>query len=216
VSALDDLAEEMVASIRSLLTLTIGLIGVALGGFLTSRNQRKEREQRFFRDQLAEFYAPMLAMHNIIRAKSEIRLKMSRTAHEEWQRLINEAQRFGIDRVQEVRKEAWPKYEKIIEYENQQLSDELLPLYRRMRELFVEKMHLAEPSTRGHFDALVEFVEMWDRWRGGALPPEVSERIGPREENLKPFYEDLAANFEKLQTAQKYRATRKIANRDRS
>ena len=35
-----------------------GLIGVAIGGFIASRNQKQER--RHHRDQLVEFYAPLL------------------------------------------------------------------------------------------------------------------------------------------------------------
>jgi hypothetical protein len=180
-----------------------GLVGVALGAILTSRNQRKERKERFIHDQLTEFYAPMLGIRERLRAKGEIRLKVSNAANAEWRRLMQEARGPGIDHLQKVREESWPKFERIIEHNNQQLKEELLPLYREMVDLFTAKMHFAESPTRQHFAALVEFVEMWDRWLRGALPAEVAERVGPNEENLKPLYTDLGENFERLQAALK-------------
>jgi hypothetical protein len=72
-----------------------------------------------------------------------------------------------------------------------------------MTDLFTAKMHLAEPSTRKHFGALIEFVEMWERSLRGALPGEVIEVVGANEENLTAFYTDLEGNFERLQAALK-------------
>jgi hypothetical protein len=93
----------------------------------------------------------------------------------------------------------WPAFEKIIEDDNRKLEAEYIPLYRQMLDLFTSKMHLAEPSTRQHLGALVEFVELWERCLRGALPGEVVARIGPDEENLSAFYADLEANFTRLQ-----------------
>jgi hypothetical protein len=61
-------------------------------------------------------------------------------------------------------------------------------------------MHLTEPSTRQHFLVLVELVE---RWLRGALPAEVVERLGPDEQKLFSFYEDLEKNLSRLQAALK-------------
>jgi len=64
--------------------------------------------------QLREFYAPMLRIRERLRSKNVIRLKVSKVAHEEWTRLIEEA----ID-LHETRKQLSPEFEKIIDYENQ-------------------------------------------------------------------------------------------------
>ena len=57
---------------------------------------------------------------------------------------------------------------------------------------FADNMSLADPSTRDHFGALVEFVEIWNRWLDKTLPKETLEFLGHSEEKLKPFYKDLA------------------------
>lgn len=177
------------------------LIGVAIGGFITSRNQKKERQQRFIRDQLTEFYAPLLGMRERLRASGEIRLKVRNAAGTEWPRLVEEAREHSLERLRELEEQTWPAYAKIIEDDNQKLEAEVIPQYRQMMELFTAKMHLAERSTRAHFGVLVEFVELWERFLRKGLPWELAARIGPDEENLTGFYADLEANFERLQSA---------------
>jgi len=185
---------ELLSQIDLLAPAVSGLVGVALGGFLTSWNQRKERKERFISDQLREFYGPMLAIREGLRARNDVRVKVSEAAHQEWPRLVKEA-----PDIHELRKHRSAEYEKIIDYENEQLRNETIPLYAQMVKLFTEKMYLAESSTRRHFPALVEFVEMWNRVFQKALPPEVSERVGPNDISLEVFYRDLETNFERLQ-----------------
>ncbi len=48
----------MAPVLLALITTASGLIGVVLGGWLTSRNQKRERQIRFFHEQLGEFYGP--------------------------------------------------------------------------------------------------------------------------------------------------------------
>ncbi len=146
----------------------------------------------------------MLGIHETLRAKSEIRLKVSNAAHAVWPRLIEETRSAGSDQPSRTRREELStEFNMIIEHDNRQLKEELMPLYREMIDTFTAKMHLAEPSTRQHFAALVEFVEMWDRSLRGTLPRDVAERVGANEENLQSFYRDLEANFERLQAALK-------------
>jgi hypothetical protein len=70
-----------------------------------------------------------------------------------------------------------------------------------MVDLFSAKMQLAEPSTIQHFQALVEFVEIWNRWLDQSLPPEVLGQLRHSEETLNAFYEDVADNFVRMQHA---------------
>ncbi len=122
-------------------------------------------------------------------------MKVSNAARTAWPRRLEEAP--------EKREEIWPEYEKIIEHDNQQLKEELIPLYGHMMDLFTAKMHLTEASTRAHFAVLVEFVEMWNRSLRGSLPREVAELVGANEDTLMPFYGDLKTNFDRLQSALK-------------
>jgi hypothetical protein len=156
------------------------------------------------RDQLAEFYAPMLGIRERLRAKGEIRLKVRNAAGRVWPRLMEEAREGGTEQLRETREQLSPQFRNIIRDDNRQWEEELLPLYRQMVDVFTGKMHFAELSTRQHFGALIEFVEMWERWLRDVLPREVIECVGPNEENLTAFYTDLRTNFERLQTALKH------------
>ena len=182
-----------------LISAASGLIGVAVGAWMTGRHQASERRYRYLLQQLTEFYSPMLGMREQIRIKSEIRLKISNAAGTAWPELVADAQEAGLDAVQELQEKRWPGFERIIEYENRQFEQETLPLYRQMLQLFTAKSHPAEASTRSHHSQLIEFVEIWDRWLGAALPPEVLKRLEHDEERLQPLYQDLAAHFERLQ-----------------
>jgi hypothetical protein len=83
-----------------------------------------------------------------------------------------------------------------LDYNNRQLTEEIIPLYRL--DIFTDRMWLAEASTMRHYPALVEFVEVWNRFLDKSLPREVIDQIEHKEENLKPFYDDLQTHFTKL------------------
>lgn len=188
-------------ALLAFISATGTLVGVLVGGWLTSRNQKRERQTRFFREQIGEFYGPMLAMRAEVLAKSELRLKISGAAGAAWHGLVAEARRGGgIQLVREVREASFPIFEEIIKYNNRQFAEEIMPIYRKMAERFVEKMHFAEVSTIGYLEELIDFVEIWNRWLAESLPGEVVERLGHSEEKLFPFYRDVASQFVALQT----------------
>lgn len=186
-----------------LISAASALIGVAIGGLIASHNQKQERRQHFIRDQLADFYAPLLGMRERLRAGGEIRLKVRTAAGAEWPCLVAEAREHSFDRLRELEEQRWPEYARIIDDDNRKLKAEDIPQYHQMLDLLTAKMHFAEPSTRQHFGALVEFVELWERCLRGALPGEVGKRIGPDEESLSGLYADLEANFTRLQAVLK-------------
>ena len=68
-----------------------------------------------------------------------------------------------------------------------------------MIEIFTTNMPLAEADTIKHFPALLEFVELWNRWIDGSLPVEVLGQLSHSEEKLFPLYDDLAEKFERMQ-----------------
>jgi len=62
------MAEHLLSQILApVIAAVSGLGGVLIGGHITSQNQKVERQQRFIRDQLTEFYAPLLGLHERIR-----------------------------------------------------------------------------------------------------------------------------------------------------
>lgn len=63
---------------------------------------------------------------------------------------------------------------------------------------FTQYMWLAEPSTLGHFAALVKFVGLWNRFLATSLPHEMLAKIDHGEKELEPLYQDLATQAERL------------------
>jgi hypothetical protein len=131
-------------------------------------------------------------------------LKIHTAAGERWSRNVEDTRKYGgPDELERLSQERFPLFEKILEYNNRDLAEEVIPIYRRMQDLCISKMHLTEGSTRAHFSALMEFVEIWNRWLAKSIPPEVVKELQHSEEKVYPLYDDLADNFERLQQARR-------------
>lgn len=175
-----------------------GILGVLVGGWITAYNQRKERLHNRIREQLDSFYAPLLGLRAQILAKSETRLKVTGATGQAWTKLMSRIDGFKVEDKIKIENERFPDFEKVIEKNDRQFIEEIMPLYREMIKYFSAKMGLAQPSTRMHFGVLVEFVEIWDRWLDKTLPQESLEFIGHSEDNLMPFYQDLSMQLDSL------------------
>ena len=174
-----------------------GLAGVLIGSWLTTRREREERRQRFIQRQLEEFYAPFCALRQEIRAKGEARVRVSKASAAEWAALFEGVE--SPEQKQEIEACHKDQFESIVTYNNKQLADEHVPGYRKMLDLFREKLWLVERSTRIHYPTLVEFVEVWNRRVAGSLPASVAEKMGHGEENLDSLYEDAERHRDQLQ-----------------
>lgn len=95
--------------------------------------------------------------------------------------------------------ELYAPYRKLIEYDNNQLREELIPLYRKMLELFTEKYWLADEDTRGYYQGFLEFVEIWERYLAEVLPGDIIRKLGHTEEKMLPFYEHVERKLSALQ-----------------
>jgi hypothetical protein len=129
-----------------------------------------------------------------------LREKVRAAAHAEWQRLCQDA-RDTADPPENLRKlstEKGPELERVFDYDNQQLVEDLVPSYRRMLTVFRDNLWLAEPETRSNLGKLIEFVELWERWLAKAVTAEVVRRLGHSEESLHPFYEHLEKKHDEL------------------
>jgi hypothetical protein len=182
--------------IQSGITGLAGLLGVVVGGWITSRTQRQERQSARKHEQLMGFYAPLRAMRAEIKAKSELRTHLHSAGEEAWAEKIR-----GVDdplRKKKIVEQERPKVGKIWDRSDEQLKKELVPLYGAMLKHFSSQMGLAEGSTLEYYPALGEFVEIWNRFLDGSLPTEVANKMDHREDKLKPFYEDVEKNFSRL------------------
>jgi len=175
-----------------------GLLGTFIGGWIANRNQSRERKQRRCGEQL-RFYAELLSIRKVILAKSELRLHLSNLAHKAWQEEIGETT--GQERSQ-LRDELYARrsdeYDKLADYSDNQLREELIPLYRKMLDYWTANMAQAEPSTQQHFATLVDFVEIWNRFLKQSLPQAVIRQITHEEKKLYPLYEDIEKQVERL------------------
>jgi hypothetical protein len=181
---------------QSVIAAISGLGGVVVGSFMTARNQKADKKRERIQQQLREFYSPLLGMHQEIKAKSELRPKVHAAANVAWQKLFIGAAD-GMEKEEiDVKNKA--RFDKVLEYSNEQLEKDLIPTYQRMLKLYTNNLWLAEDSTQGFGYVLTEFVELWNRYFSDALPREVLNEIEHTEEKLKPFYKDLQDNFERL------------------
>lgn len=173
------------------------LLGVLVGGWITTRNQKLERQHQRIREQLSNFYSVLIGMHKQIREKSQVRVKLRGIANQAYQ---NELKQAGDDpgAKKRIADSSEPLYEKLLEYDNQQLTGELVPLYQSMLDHVTKNMWLAEPSTLDHYSALVEYVELWNRGLKQSLPTEVMFEVRHEENKLYPFYADLDLQFKRL------------------
>ncbi|OHA17799.1 MAG: hypothetical protein A2664_04310 [Candidatus Taylorbacteria bacterium RIFCSPHIGHO2_01_FULL_46_22b] len=162
--------------IPPLATLLAGYIGVRYG----FKQIKIEKRLEFIEKQLKEFYSPILGRRKYIRAKSEFRLKVETISGRQWK---ENAQKGIQQSAESVSGE--------IEYNNKQLEEEFLPLYREMLTIFRDNYWLAEPETRQFYNELVEYVEGWNRWKAKGVTAETMQEIGHSEEKLKPLYDEL-------------------------
>lgn len=177
-----------------------GLIGVVVGAvltaWLTSRRDRARRRLEFVGKQLSELYSPMLGLRSEIAAHSSLRVKLQDAANSAWLDLCA-----GVapgPEAQQLTATRFPQFEALIEYDNDKLRRTLMPAYRKMLEVFRDKLWLCEPGTHSHYLQLVEFVDVWERCLSDSLPAEVLLRLHHTEANLQPLYDDLQTQHDRL------------------
>jgi len=175
-----------------------GLAGVVIGAWLTGRRERRLRRLAFTERQLKDFYSPLLGLRKEIRTRSELRVKIHNAADAAWRQLCEDARNVNVEALQQLSQTRGPEFTSLIEYDNTQLQQDLLPAYRQMVKLFRENLWLADPDTREHYPQLVEFVELWDRWLAKSIPAEVIQSLEHSEDNLKPFYDHLDVKHDAL------------------
>jgi hypothetical protein len=180
-----------------LLQMLSALVGAVIVYVFGIRKLSVQLRNTFIEKQLSEFYSPIAGYRKRIRAKSELREKISGAASASWQEICvrySEAQQ-----IMHNHDELFASYKSIIEYDNQQFREELMPLYQKMLDVFTEKYWLADVDTRAYYQDFLEFVEIWKRFLAEALPGEVIKKLGHTEENIRPFYEHLEQKISVLQ-----------------
>jgi len=161
-----------------------GLVGVLIGAWLSSRRDQSQRRLAFVEKQLAAFYSPMQGLREEVASTSTIRSRIQENAERAWREVCAQIPKSDTAALARLTQERAQEFNKIIEFDNDKLHKELLPTYRRMANLFRENYWLADRDTRLYYPAVLEFVEIWERWVAGTLPAEVWRKLDHTEDNL--------------------------------
>jgi hypothetical protein len=175
--------------IPTIVTLLAGYLGYRYG----LAHLRREKYYEFLEKQLKEFYSPMLGYLEEIRAKSNVRYEIFKATDPVWKKIVSENPIPFLDSDK-----YFEPFKKQIFYDNKQLREELIPLYRRMCKVFSKNIGIVNQSTRKWYYELTRFVEIWERWLADSIPVEVIIEIEHKEERLFPFYKDLENNMSEL------------------
>jgi len=181
---------------QSGITAGAGFLGVIVGGGVAIYSQRRQKQHDRIRDQLEKLYSPLIGILLEIRAKSEVRVKLTTAGRDSWAAQFEGVQSPHIK--QRIQQDLEPEYIRLFDYNNEQLLGDIVPLYQKMLAVFTEQIGLAEESTLTHYPALVEFVEIWNRFVKKSLPRDVLDKIEHKEETLTAFYADLRKQFDRL------------------
>jgi len=154
---------------------------------------RTKRNTDLIEKQLLEFYSPIWGCIKRIHAQGELRAEISQASNTAWQKLCERSPKPFLKHDEEFK-----PYQKLIEYDNEQLTSEVIPLYDKALEIFTTQFWLSEESTRQYYEEFYRFVEIWHRYLNRSLPMDVLKEIEHGEEKLKPFYNDIEANIMEL------------------
>jgi hypothetical protein len=189
-----DLLNNLIDLAKIVLPSALTLLGGYLGYQYGVGQFKKQKKIEFVERQIREFYSPLIGCLNRIKAKSELRYEISKTSDPAWRKIVAQHPKPFLDH-----EKYFEPFEKAILYDNDQLRNELIPLYDKMVSIFSENYWLAEPETRKWYSELSRFVDLWHRWLDKTIPSEVIQEMDHTEARLKPLYENLDVSLEKLQ-----------------
>ena len=189
-----------------------GLIGVAIGAWLTSRREQAQRKLKFIEIQLSQFYSPLLGIKNTIHRNAELRETLQSIASEQWALLCASTETYDPEDKKLLTDQKWHQFKNLIDYDDQKFEAELLPLYQEMIEIFRKNYWLADEETRTYFPTLLQYVEVWNRNLKDALPFEVWKALDHKESRLIAFYEHLEKKHNDLRNLLKSGSPVKICH----
>jgi hypothetical protein len=168
----------------------LGLGGVLAGLWWARRNELKKQRLEYAKQQLSEFYSPILSLRQHILSLSSLRKRLGEVA---------DAVYLSDNRGLHTREETAQALNGMTEFDNQQFRDVLLPMYKEMQKIFREKYWLATTEVQEHFYKLIEYIELWQRNLDKTIPGPVIAAMEVAEKKLHPLYQALEIEFQKRQ-----------------
>ena len=178
-----------------LTTILATFLGATAAFVFALRKASADRRAEFRRQQLTEFYSPIAGYAKRVRALLAMSKRVWEAKEKGWRDVLEPYHGRYTDKLDEHSE----RFAKIVEYENAQVDDELLPAYRAILEVFTSKYSFALPSTREYYEGYYAFVNHWERVKREALPTEVRQHLPHEAELLHAFFEHVENTLQKLQ-----------------
>lgn len=173
----------------------VTLFAVYLAYRFATHQARTKRNADLIEKQLQEFYSPIWGCIKRIRAQGELRSEISEACSVAWKKVCERSPKPFLNHDKE-----FEPYQRQIEYDNEKLREEVMPLYDNALEIFTSKYWLSENSTREYYEELYKFVEIWHRYLDRSIPMDALRELDHSEENLKPFYADVEQKMDELKS----------------
>lgn len=171
----------------------VTLFAVYLAYRFATHQARTKRNTDLIEKQLQEFYSPIWGCIKRIRAQGELRSDISAACSVAWKKVCERSPKPFLNHDEEFK-----PYKRQIEYDNDQLREEVIPLYDQALEIFTSKYWLSEQSTREYCEEFYRFIEIWHRYLEESIPIDALREIDHGEEKLKPFYSDIEQQLKEL------------------
>jgi hypothetical protein len=182
----------------------IAVLGTLSGGFVghsyAKAQARTSKSIEFVERRIVEFYSPMVGCLKKVRALSGLRLEISEAASVAWRKICESHAKPFLDHER-----YFEPFKAVIEYNNNQLYEQILPTYDRMVELFTQNYWLASAEVQDQYAELCRFVELWHRFKARSIPGEVIEEIGHDEQRLEPLYKLIQSELAELRAIVAYK-----------
>ncbi len=190
---MDELFDFFIKSLPYIGTIFTLVLGSFLGYKFSNRQYKNQKQIEYIQNQISNFYSPMLALRKEISAKSLLRV----TIHHESETAWAEECKIGF-KNDDIQNKMFEPYEKLIDYDNEQLHKELIPKYKKMFNIFNKYYWLAEPETAKWYDKLHNFIEIRSRFDKKSLPKKVIKNLDFEEKHLYGFYSELEFRMNEL------------------
>ncbi|WP_366289718.1 hypothetical protein [Paenibacillus sp. AN1007] len=181
-------------NISNIISIVTPFITGTLGFLFGARIFKFQRRFNFIERQLNELYSPMLGIIKDIKTKSSIRTRISNIANEIWKEEVREWQKSGGT----VEKPDIEPYLKIIDYDNKQLKEELIPQYQNILKLLITNYSLADEETTEWQFIFSEYIEIWNRALTESIPRVVIEKLEQSESKHDEFYDHIEKKVKEL------------------
>ena len=170
--------------------------GLLVGHRLATSQARDQRKRDRVSHQIDELYSPLLGLLERALSLAALRTEIGAGADRVWRLLVQQG---ALTPETEALTSA--SFDRIIQYNNSELRDEILPLYQEMLRIFTQRHGLAEPSTRAHFPALIGFSGLWRRQLTDPLPSAVLRELPNPGPDLDKFHTDLVMTLDRLRAS---------------